>query len=122
MEAWLPIAWAPGYEVSDQGGIRRRLVRQNRKRGRFYRLLRGSKDTKGYFQIRLVGTQPVGRLYFVHRLVAEAFLGPCPVGHEIDHRDATPTNNRVTNLEYVTHSENIRRWHARRRHGRAQAV
>lgn len=42
----------------------------------------------------------------LHRLVAFAFIGPCPVGKEVDHVDGDRTNNHVRNLEYVTRSEN----------------
>ena len=45
----------------------------------------------------------------VHRLVAEAFLDG--VG-EIDHIDGNKANNRVENLERVTHRENVRRAYA----------
>lgn len=44
----------------------------------------------------------------VHRLVAIAFLGPVPDGLEVNHKDGNRTNNMVSNLEYVTRSENIR--------------
>lgn len=42
----------------------------------------------------------------VHRLVMLAFAGEPPEGYEVNHRDGDRTNNRVTNLEYVTPSEN----------------
>ena len=42
----------------------------------------------------------------VHRLVTEAFLGKCPDGFVANHKDGDKTNNRITNLEYVTSSEN----------------
>lgn len=44
----------------------------------------------------------------MHRLVAYAFLGDPPSSkHEVDHIDGNPANNEVSNLRWVTHSENI---------------
>jgi hypothetical protein len=45
---------------------------------------------------------------FVHRLVAAAFLGPCPVTHEVNHKDRNRSNPRLENLEYLTRSENLK--------------
>jgi hypothetical protein len=42
----------------------------------------------------------------VHKLVAEAFLGVCPVGLEVRHLDGDSGNPRLGNLAYGTHSEN----------------
>jgi hypothetical protein len=42
----------------------------------------------------------------VHSVVAESFIGPCPEGLVVDHGDFNRSNNRYTNLEYVTHLEN----------------
>lgn len=42
----------------------------------------------------------------VHRLVAAAFIGPCPDGMEVNHIDSNRANPRVENLEYVTRSQN----------------
>lgn len=46
---------------------------------------------------------------FVHRVVAHAFLGPPPSedAWQVHHKDGNPSNNHITNLQYVTQSENI---------------
>jgi len=46
----------------------------------------------------------------VHSLVAAAFLGECPSGREITHKDGNYTHNELTNLEYVTRRENQKRF------------
>jgi hypothetical protein len=47
------------------------------------------------------------RKYFVHRLVLEAFLCPRPPHKECDHIDRNRSNNRIENLRWVTHLENV---------------
>jgi hypothetical protein len=42
-----------------------------------------------------------GEKYFVHDLVASAFLGPCPAGFKVRHKDGNGFNNKLENLEYV---------------------
>ena len=51
-----------------------------------------------------------GQHYFVHRLVAVAFLGPPPDEDrwQVNHLDRDRANNRVSNLQYVTNGENQR--------------
>ena len=45
----------------------------------------------------------------VHRVVAYSFLGspPSEDAWQVHHKDGNPGNNHVTNLEYVTQSQNI---------------
>ena len=43
---------------------------------------------------------------FVHRLILEAFVGPCPEGMECRHLDGDPGNNRLENLAWGTPEEN----------------
>lgn len=44
--------------------------------------------------------------FYIHRLVALAFLGQCPEGMEVCHLDGVKSNNRVANLRYATRKEN----------------
>jgi hypothetical protein len=53
----------------------------------------------------------------VHRLVLEAFVCPCPDGKEACHKDGDPSNNRVENLYWGTHEENMADYV---RHGRSR--
>lgn len=48
------------------------------------------------------------RHLFVHRLILETFIGPCPLGMECRHLDGNPLNNRLDNLCWGTRSENIK--------------
>ena len=49
----------------------------------------------------------------VHRLVAEAFLPNGKGQREIDHINNNPLDNRVCNLRWCTHAENMRNPHTR---------
>jgi hypothetical protein len=53
-------------------------------------------------------------MYGVHRLVLEAFVGPCPAGMEACHNNGVRTDNRLENLRWDTRSANCR---DRIRHG-----
>ena len=43
----------------------------------------------------------------VHRLVMEAFVGPCPDGMECRHLNGNSRDNRLENLKWGTKAENI---------------
>ncbi len=107
-ERWQPILEGH-YAVSDQGRLRRikpdRFGRQSKK------LMHPSIVGRGYLSIMpsLAGHQQ--RRYYVHRLVTEAFLGPCPPKQEVNHKNGRKRDNRLTNLEYVSRTANCR--HAR---------
>lgn len=43
----------------------------------------------------------------LHRLILAAFVGPCPDGMEGCHNDGNPSNNRLDNLRWDTHQNNM---------------
>ena len=48
----------------------------------------------------------VTKYVLVHRLVLEAFVGPCPDGMQTLHADNDPTNNCLSNLSWGTPKRN----------------
>jgi hypothetical protein len=42
---------------------------------------------------------------YMHQLVAEAFIGPCPPGHKLVHLNGDGLDNRRANLAYVPESD-----------------
>ena len=59
----------------------------------------------GYLQLIYVN-KGVRKKYYIHRLVAETFIGEIPDGHTVNHIDGDKRNNDVSNLEIVTRAEN----------------
>lgn len=52
-------------------------------------------------------TKVKGKTVYLHRMVLSAFE-PCPgPEYEVNHKDGDPTNNRLDNLEWSTHEENM---------------
>lgn len=101
MENWKEIAGYEKYFVSDKGRVK------SLKRGG-ERILKPQFNKKGYLIVNLSKNGKV-RGFLVHRLVAEAFV-PNPKNlPEVDHLNDNPADCRADNLEWVTHSENIRR-------------
>ena len=45
--------------------------------------------------------------FYVHRLVAEAFIPNPDNLPEVDHKDTNGLNNSVSNLQWVTHTDNL---------------
>lgn len=98
METFITIPDFPEYSVSDKGN-----VRSNRS-GRILKL-----DTQTKLPYKRVTFSVNGKTTRkpVHRLVAEAFI-PNPMNKPfVNHIDNDPSNNHVSNLEWVTHSENM---------------
>lgn len=99
-EFWLPV---PGYEtlyeVSNLGRVFGQVS---------YRFLSLKNSGKAYTNVALYDLAGQRITHTVHSLVAAAFLGRRPKDFVINHIDGNKQNNRIENLEYVTHSENCR--------------
>jgi hypothetical protein len=92
------------YEISDHGRVRRSQPGKGTKVGR---LLKPTLMQIGYCMVTLSAKGKVHKKT-VHDLVATAFVGPRPPGYDVNHKDGCKTNNHFSNLEYVTHIENVR--------------
>lgn len=90
------------YSVSNLGRIRRDKQCQGTQTGFMPKLFIG---TDGYLYV-VLSLSSQQRRYSVQSLVIRAFIGPPPTGHNINHVDGVKTNNRLSNLEYVTFSRN----------------
>ena len=63
---------------------------------------------KGYFTVMVRKHGEKIKRRFVHHLILETFVGPCPVKCQTDHIDRNPSNNRIENLRWVSRSVNMR--------------
>jgi hypothetical protein len=112
-ERWLPIpGWEGFYEVSDCGRVRSLARMVQRSTGAMHpvksRFLTPRKATRTeHLSVALTRNNQCSN-HSVHRLVMAAFVGPCPEGLEVLHRDDNPRNNHLGNLRYGTRSENHR--------------
>ncbi len=108
-EEWKDIIGYEGkYQVSNLGRIKSLCRVVQRKNGHIQtineRILKPTISNKGYYMVSLDG-----KTYTVHRLEALAFLGKSKL--TVNHINGIKTDNRIENLEFVTHKENcIKAW------------
>jgi hypothetical protein len=113
---WRECVGFPGYEVSNYGEVRSYWIVGARARiGTVPRLLKlHVHRNAGHLFLHLSRFAASGKkeykICYVHRLVLEAFVGPCPTSppnmeacHGPDH---SPINNRVDNLRWDTRKNN----------------
>jgi hypothetical protein len=106
-ETWKPIVGFEGlYSVSDMGRVRRDAPGSGTHKGRMLKPGTTYKR-KQYSSVALCCNSRMYRVY-IHQLVMAAFQGAIPDGYEVNHKDGNKLNNRLSNLEYVTRSENSR--------------
>lgn len=106
LEIWKDIQGYEGiYQVSNLGVVRS-LPRKGSPRLNY---LKGGLDTSGYpivGLVRQVGSRP--KTTKVHTLVANAFLVKGEKCTDVNHINGVKADNRVQNLEWVTHSDNLK--------------
>jgi hypothetical protein len=109
IEEWRDIVAAPGYQVSSFGGVRsidRSLAVSGQTRRYRARIIAPTSNQYGHLKVPLRIAVGKPKMFYVHALVAAAFIGPRPSGMEVAHNDGNPANNRIDNLRYATPTQN----------------
>ena len=104
-----PISGFPDYLACEDGSVWSKNPGRWRRRPVPWRRLIASPGRKGYRYVRLAG-----HTRKVHRVILEAFVGPCPPGMECRHLDGDVSNNRLGNICWGSCRENTE---DKRRHG-----
>ena len=109
-EVWKSHPDIPGIEVSTLGNVRTLDRAVPTERGTWFfkgRVLKQSNSKGGYLKvsIKVDGKWTAKK---VHRLVAQTFLSNPDSFPEVNHKDNDRANNNVDNLEWCTHSYNMK--------------
>lgn len=105
-EIWKPIKnYESLYEVSNLGNVRSISSRWGKRNSP--RKVKLITTPANYIRVSLSKNNK-SKLYMVHRLVYETFVGEIPENYEINHKDFIRNNNCIDNLEIMTHLENTR--------------
>ena len=115
-EEWKDIPGYEGiYQVSNMGNVRsldRKKIQMSRYGTPMEKLYRGELMTPtgngtGYL---IIGLAKDGKRknYYVHRLVADAFIPNPELYEQVNHKDFDKQNNAAVNLEWISQVENIR--------------
>lgn len=110
-EIWKPIKGYEGcYSISNKGNVKSESRYIKLKFGRRFiheHILKPIKMNTGYYAVNLRKSNTY-RMINIHRIVAEAFVdGYSKIKDTVNHINGIKTDNRVENLEWVTHGENI---------------
>ena len=91
------IPFAKSYKIDQHGNVFSSLTRK---------MMKPNLIRNGYLRVRIKCDDGVARSFLIHRLVALTYI-PQPEGkNEVNHVDGVKTNNHLSNLEWVTRSEN----------------
>lgn len=90
------------YEVNGDGTIIR-----NVKSKKHLKCFKKSHNSKTEYWCTQVNIKKHVRKVFIHKVVAECWLGEKPEGMQVDHIDRNSLNNHYSNLRYVNKSEQM---------------
>jgi hypothetical protein len=91
----------PNYLITVDGQIYSKYLKK-------YRRLR--KHESGYLAVTLC-KDGIYKTFYVHRLMAETYLKPDNSKKYVNHIDGNKSNNKLSNLEFVSQSENMKHYH-----------
>lgn len=101
-EVWKTIPGYSRYSVSSLGNVRRDVPIYRTPAGLCKRSFK-----QGYPQVAITSDDGRHVTTHVHRLLMLAFVGPCPAGMLVRHRDGDSSNSVLSNLRYGTPTENV---------------
>jgi len=94
-EIWKNIINYPDYQISNKGRIKNVITNT---------LMKIAKQG-GYFRISLISPEGNRKHYYIHRIVAQAFLDNPENKPNVDHIDRNRLNNNLENLRWATNAE-----------------
>lgn len=96
----------PGYFITSSGILFSRIEKGSHKLGNTYRA-RDRYSLSNGKSVKYLRTEIRGKKYYVHRLVAEAYI-PNPENKPcVGHKNNNPLDNRASNLYWCTQEENM---------------
>lgn len=105
-EIWKDIKEYEGlYQVSNLGNVRGLQSRWGTRETP--NIISQQTTKKGYKRVPLSKNNK-SKQFMVHRLVYETFKGKIKNNYEINHKDLDRSNNKIDNLEEMTHADNVR--------------
>lgn len=111
MEIWKQIkGYEIIYKISNNGTVERVGGSVTRLNHFLYvpaKVMLPKDNGKGYLRIKLTKNGKEKRV-MLHRLIAESFIPNPENKPQVNHINGIKTDNKIENLEWVTHLENIR--------------
>lgn len=105
-EIWKPIkGYEDKYEISNFGNVKSLYLINRQTKMKREKILK-QHMTCGYLKVILRKENKM-KNYLVHRLVAETFIPNPENKPQVNHINGYKLNNNVSNLEWVTRSENV---------------